>query len=257
LTEQPATGFAPAPPQAAGSPVIELRGITRSFAGVHALRGVDLALYPGEVTGLVGENGAGKSTLVKILTGVLQPDQGLILVDGVPRRLASPRGAQHVGVAATFQEPMVFPDLDVAENILAARQPSRMGVIRWGDIYQRTRSVFAELGIGLDPRALVRNLGVADRQLIEIAKGLSSGARVLLLDEPTAVLSKREIESLFAIVRSLRERGIALVFISHKLDEIQEITDRLIVLRDGRKVAESVTAQMSADDIIRSRGGAG
>lgn len=251
--EPTANGVSPTDQQPAQrSPVIELTGVARSFDGVQALRGVDLALYPGEVAGLVGENGAGKSTLVKILTGVIQPDQGQILVDGLPRRLASPRAAHDAGVAATFQEPMVFPDLDVAENVLAARQPSRLGIVRWGDIYARTRSVFEEVGIGLDPRTLVRNLGVADRQLIEIAKALSSGARVLLLDEPTAVLSKREIESLFAIVRSLRERGIALVFISHKLDEIREITDRLIVLRDGRKVADTLTSQMSADAIIRS-----
>lgn len=250
--EPAASGVSPADGQPARrSPVIELRDVARSFDGVHALRGVDLALWPGEVVGLVGENGAGKSTLVKILTGVIQPDQGQILVDGLARRLANPRAAHDAGVAATFQEPMVFPDLDVAENVMAARQPSRFGIVRWGDIYARTRSVFEEAGIGLDPHTLVRNLGVADRQLIEIAKALSSGARVLLLDEPTAVLSKREIESLFTIAASLRDRGIALVFISHKLDEIREITDRLIVLRDGRKVADAVTSEMTTDDIIR------
>ena len=234
-----------------GRAVVELAGIAHSFDGVVALRGVDLAIYPNEVLGLVGENGAGKSTLVKILTGVIRPNLGKVLVDGVPRRLSSPRAAHELGIAATFQEPMVFPDLDVAENIFATRHPSRLGVVKWGDIYERTIEVFKDVGIRLDPHTLVRHLGIADRQLIEITKALTSQARVLLLDEPTSVLSNREIESLFNILGSLRERGLALVFISHKLDEVREITDRVAVMRDGRKVVEAPTSQITTDEVIR------
>jgi rhamnose transport system ATP-binding protein len=249
-----ATPTVPAGGDGAGdvrTPIVELHGIVRSFGGVAALRGVDLALYPGEVVGLLGENGAGKSTLVKILTGVIQPHGGTIVVDGVPRRLPNPRAARDLGIIATFQEPMVFPDLDVAENVFAGRQSTRMGVVQWGGIYERVQAVFDEVGINLDPRAHVYSLGVADRQLIEIAKALSSGARVLILDEPTSVLSSREIEALFTIVRSLRDRGISVVFISHKLDEVEEITDRVVIMRDGSRVAERETKKASIAEIIQ------
>jgi rhamnose transport system ATP-binding protein len=241
----------PADRPRSSSTVVELRGIAHSFDGVMALRGVDLAIRPGQILGLVGENGAGKSTLVKILTGVVRPDVGTILVDGVPERLSNPRSAHDLGIAATFQEPMVFPDLDVAENVFATRHPARLGVVRWREVYERTRDVLEELGIDLDPSTPVSHLGVADRQLIEIAKALTSQARVLLLDEPTSVLSNREIGTLFGILRSLRDRGLGLVFISHKLDEVMEVTDRVAVLRDGMKVAEAPTAEISVDEIIR------
>jgi rhamnose transport system ATP-binding protein len=232
-------------------PIVELVDIRRSFGGVRALRGVSLSVRSGEILGLLGENGAGKSTLVKILTGVLEPDSGKILVDGKPRRIANPRSARELGIAATFQEPMVFPDLDVAENIFAGRQPTRRGLVGWGQIYTDTEKVLSELGIDLDPRTQVYHLGIADRQLIEIAKSLASGARVLILDEPTSVLSNREIDSLFALLDALRARGIALVFISHKLDEVMAITDRTVVLRDGQLVAERRTAEVSVPELIR------
>ena len=200
-------------------------------------------MRPGEVLGLLGENGAGKSTIVKILTGVLEPDSGRILVDGRPHRIANPRAAHELGIAATYQEPMVFPDLDVAENIFAGRQPTSHGLISWGQIHAQTEEVFAELGIRLDPHVPVYHLGIADRQLIEIAKALLSGARVLIMDEPTAVLSIREIDSLFALLSALRAHGIALVFISHKLDEVMRITDNVVVMRDGELVAERPTSR--------------
>jgi rhamnose transport system ATP-binding protein len=232
-------------------PVVELVDIRRSFGGVRALRGVSLSIRSGEVLGLLGENGAGKSTLVKILTGVLEPDGGQILVDGRPRRIATPRTARELGIAATYQEPMVFPDLDVAENIFAGRQPTHLGLVDWGQIHADTERAIAELGLNLDPHTPVYHLGIADRQLIEIAKSLLSGARVLILDEPTAVLSSREIDSLFALLRSLRTRGIALVFISHKLDEVMAVTDRVAVLRDGELVAERDTAGVSVPELIQ------
>jgi rhamnose transport system ATP-binding protein len=203
------------------------------------------------VLGLVGENGAGKSTLVKMLTGVLEPDQGHILVDGRPQRITNPRTAREFGIAATYQEPVVFPDLDVAENVFAGRQPTQRGMIAWGQIYSGTAEALDELGIQLDPHRPVYQLGIADRQLIEIARSLLSGARVLILDEPTAVLSSREIDRLFALLRSLRSRGVGLVFISHKLDEVMAITDRVNVLRDGELIAGQPTSDVSVPELVR------
>jgi rhamnose transport system ATP-binding protein len=218
-------------------PIVQLVDIRRSFGGVRALKGVSLSIRSGEVLGLLGENGAGKSTLVKILTGVLEPDGGQILVDGKQHRIAGPRTARELGIAATYQEPMVFPDLDVAENIFAGRQPTHRGLVDWGQIHAETERALSELGLNLDPHTPVYHLGIADRQLIEIAKSLLSGARVLILDEPTAVLSSREIDSLFALLSTLRDRGIALVFISHKLD--------------GELVATRDTAGVSVPELIQ------
>ncbi|HEX5191770.1 MAG TPA: sugar ABC transporter ATP-binding protein [Solirubrobacteraceae bacterium] len=244
------TGEGPRAPEP-GTTIVELRGISRSFGGVHALRRVDLTLKAGEVLGLLGENGAGKSTLVKILTGVLSPDEGKIIVDGEPQKFSSSRAAREMGITATYQEPMVFPTLDVAENIFAGRLPTQRGAIQWGDVHQAARTTLDELGVALDPRTPVSQLGIADRQLIEIGKSLSIGARVLVLDEPTAVLSSREIDRLFGIVARLRERGVALMFISHKLDEIKQITDRVVVMRDGQQVAERDSAQVAVGELIR------
>jgi rhamnose transport system ATP-binding protein len=232
-------------------PIVQLIGIRRSFGGLQALSGVSLSLYPGEVVGLLGENGAGKSTLVKILTGVLEPDGGQILVDGVVQRIPNPRVARELGISATYQEPAVFPDLDVAENVFAGRQPTRHGVINWAEVYEKTEQVFTEIGIRLDPHTPVYQLGIADRQLIEIAKALISGARVLILDEPTSVLSSREVDSLFSLLASLRARGIALVFVSHKLDEVTAITDRVVVLRDGAFIAERATKDVTISEMVR------
>jgi len=236
---------------AAGTTIVELRGISRSFGGVRALRGVDLTLRAGEVLGLLGENGAGKSTLVKIITGVISADEGEILVDGELTEFRNSRDARERGITATYQEPMVFPTLDVAENIFAGRLPTERGAIRWRDVHAAARQTLDELGVGLDPHTPVSHLGIADRQLIEIGKSLSTGARVLILDEPTAVLSSREIDRLFGIVRTLRDRGVALMFISHKLEEIREITDRVVVMRDGEQVAERDSGAVPVRELIR------
>ena len=232
-------------------PVVELRGIQRSFGGLQALKGVNLDLRPGEIVGLLGENGAGKSTLVKILTGVLEPDGGQILVDGTVQRIANPRVARDLGISATYQEPAVFPDLDVAENVFAGRQPMRKGVVDWAEMYRRAAEIFEEIGIELDVHAPVYQLGIADRQLIEIAKSLVSGARVLILDEPTSVLSNREVDSLFELLRSLRSRGISLIFVSHKLDEVTSLTDRVVVLRDGVLITERLTKELTIPEMVR------
>ena len=172
--------------------------------------------------GLLGENGAGKSTLVKIVTGVIPPDEGQILVDGEQHSFRNSRDAHALGITATYQEPMMFPTLDVAENIFAGRHPTARGVVRWRDLHEEAEAALRRARRRARPaHAGLRSSGIADRQLIEIAKSLSTGARVLVLDEPTAVLSSREIDRLFEIVRTLRERGVALMFISHKLDEIR------------------------------------
>lgn len=234
-----------------GEPLVEMRNVSKAFGGVHALQNVDLSLYSGQVVGLLGENGAGKSTLVKVLTGVIRPDEGRIFMEGQELRFSNPRGARELGLAATYQEPMVFPDLDIAENIFAGRLPKGHTGVDWDTVYLSAQAILEELGVTLDPRTPVYRLGVADRQLIEIAKALSYKVRVLILDEPTSVLSSREIERLFKIVRSLRDRGMAILFISHKLDEVKDLTDGVIVMRDGCRVAERITSEVSIQELIR------
>jgi rhamnose transport system ATP-binding protein len=235
----------------AALPVVELRDIHHRYDGVQALRGVSFALKRGEVVGLVGENGAGKSTLVKILTGVVQPSAGTILVHGVEQHVSNPQAARQLGIAAMYQEPMLFPDLDVAENIFAGHQiMHRFGVVAWGSIYERARAILEQLRVPIDPHTPVHQLRVADRQLVEIAKALSTGAQVLILDEPTAVLSSREVDALFTIVHGLKERGVAILFISHRLEEVRRWTDRVVVLRDGQQVITCATQDVTIPDLI-------
>ena len=237
---------------AAAPPIVDLYGVSKSYGGVHALSDVSFAIEAATVHALVGENGAGKSTLVKILTGVVHPDAGDVLIDGSAQRIASPQVAQRLGIVAMYQEPTVFPDLTVAENVFAGRQPrTRYRVVDW----QRMRSIVAELLDELDvdfgPESPVRGLGVADRQLLEIAKALSSNARLLIMDEPTAALSPKEVENLFQTVRRLRDRGVAIVFISHRLDEVAELSDSVTVLRDGRHVATQPMGDLSQPELVR------
>ena len=236
----------------AAPPRAELRGISKRFAATQALDDVSLDLLPGEIHALVGENGAGKSTLVKILAGVHQPDSGSLWLDGVETVLHGPAHARSLGIAVVHQEPRLFPDLTVAENVFLGHAPStRLRTIDWGGMRRAAKALFAELDVQFDVGAPVRGLSMADQQLIEIAKALSVDARVLILDEPTASLSAHEVERLFTIVRQLRARGVSILFVSHRLDEVFALSDRATVFRDGRHVVTTATSELTTADLIR------
>ncbi len=233
------------------TPIFQLQHISKSFGGVHALQDVHFDIVPGEVHALLGENGAGKSTLIKIITGVHQPDSGELLLEGRPIRFASTREAQEHGIAAIYQEPSLFPDLDIAENILVGRQPMGRWGVDWKRMYQDASALLQRLGMSLDPRTKARELSVAQQQVVEIARALSINAKVLIMDEPTSSLTQREVEELFTIVRQLRASGTAIVFISHRLEELFALADRVTTLRDGRYVDTRALADVTTADLIR------
>ncbi|GAA3241662.1 sugar ABC transporter ATP-binding protein [Nonomuraea helvata] len=233
------------------TPVLSLSQVSKAFGAVRAVREVSLELFPGEVHALAGENGAGKSTLVKILSGVHRPDSGRILLDGAPVEFGGPADAQRAGVAVIYQEPTLFPDLSVMENIFMGRQPRRRLGIDRRAMRASTAELFGRLGVHLDPDQPARGLSIADQQLVEIAKALSRQARVLVMDEPTAALSGTEVARLFGVARALRSQGCALLFISHRLEEIFELCRRVTVLRDGTYVASDLIADITPDDLVR------
>src|SRR5215217_5831441 len=233
------------------SPIFQVQHLSKSFGGVHALKDVHFEIYPGEVHALLGENGAGKSTLIKIITGVHQPDTGELFLNGRPIHFANTREAQEQGVAAIYQEPSLFPDLDVAENILVGRQPVRQGRIDWKRMYQEAGALLRRLGLPIDPRTKARELSVAQQQVVEIARALSINAKVLIMDEPTSSLTLREVDELFTIVRQLREAGTAIVFISHRLEELFAIADRVTILRDGTYVGTREMAGVTTEEMIK------
>ncbi len=231
---------------------LRMEGISKHFPGVQALTGVDLDVRRGEIHALLGENGAGKSTLILILAGIYKPDAGRILLDGRPARGEDARHAQRLGIGTVFQELSLCPNLSVAENIFAHRQPVR----RWGfidgrEMNRRAEELLRPFGINIPPDAVAGGLSVANQQLVEIAKALSLQARLLILDEPTSALSDEESRRLFDIMRRLKAAGVTMIFITHRLKEIFEIADRATVLRDGRKVATVETKHATADAIIR------
>ncbi|WP_214413702.1 sugar ABC transporter ATP-binding protein [Sphaerisporangium fuscum] len=241
-----------APVAGAATPVLALRQVSKSFGAVRALKGVSLELFAGEAHALAGENGAGKSTLVKTLSGVHRPDEGEVLVDGRPVEFTGPAAAQEAGVAVIYQEPTLFPDLSVAENIFMGRQPrASFGRIDRGAMRAEAAGLFTRLGVALDPARPARGLSIADQQLVEIAKALSRRARVLIMDEPTAALSGNEVARLFSVVRALTEHGCAVLFISHRLEEIFQLCRRVTTLRDGTWVASEPVAGLTADDLVR------
>jgi rhamnose transport system ATP-binding protein len=233
-------------------PIVEFTAVSKHFGGVQALRGVDFRLFPGEVHALVGENGAGKSTLVKILAGIYRPDAGVVKVGGEALELRSPTQAQALGIAVVQQEPMLFPDLDVAENVFMGRHPrDRFGRVDWKRMYREVDQLLASMDVTLSSHTPVQGLSVAEQQLVEIAKALSIQARVLVLDEPTAALSSHEVAELFTIVKQLRERGVAILFVSHRLEEVFSIADRLTVFRDGTHIITAPVGEMNTEEIIR------
>ena len=240
------------------APILELRNIAKSFGATQALEDVSLALHPGEVHALLGENGAGKSTLIKIMTGVYQPDRGEILLAGEDVAIRDTAEAQRHGIAAIYQEPMLFPDLNVAENIFISHQ-GRGAVVGWRRMFREAEAILAELGVALDVRSPARGLTLAAQQSVEIAKAISLNVRVLIMDEPTASLSAHEVGQLFKLVRDLRDQGGAILFVSHRMEEVFEIADKVTVFRDGRLIstvtrAEATPQRAIADMVGREMG---
>ena len=235
------------------APVISLEHAQKSFGAVHALEDGHIDLFGGQVHGLVGENGAGKSTLVKILAGVYRPNSGQLLIDGEEAIFDNAKQSQEAGIAIIFQEPTLFPDLSVAENIFVGVQPlKRFRRIDGRRMRREAAALFEQLGVGLDPDRLARGLSIADQQLVEIAKALTTNARVIVMDEPTAALAMNEVEQLFRIVETLRARGNAVLFISHRLDEIFAICQRVTVMRDGRHVWTKPIDELTVPSVIRA-----
>jgi len=235
------------------APVLAVSHVTKSFGAVAAISDASIELYAGEAHALVGENGAGKSTLVKMLAGVHQPDSGTLTIDGAPVVLGSPAAARDAGVAVIYQEPTMFPDLDVAENVFMGRMPTQgLGRLDREDMRAQVAAVLEMLDVRLDPGRVTRGLSVADQQIIEIAKALTLDARVLVMDEPTAALSAAEVERLVRVIEALRGRGAAIMFISHRLEEVFNICQRVTVMRDGRSVMSRPAAGLTSDELVRA-----
>ncbi|MQY47793.1 ATP-binding cassette domain-containing protein [Rhizobiales bacterium RZME27] len=233
-------------------PVLEMRSISQIFPGVKALDGVSIALHAGEVTALIGENGAGKSTLVKILTGIYRPSEGEIVIDGQPVSFTSAQDAIDAGVTAIHQETVLFDELTVAENIFLGHAPrSRFGLIDWKTMNARAGELLHALESEIDPTIRLKDLSIAQRHLVAIARALSVEARIVIMDEPTAALSRKEIDDLFRIVEGLKKQGKAILFISHKFDEVYEIAENFVVFRDGRAVGNGKLAETPQDTIVR------
>ncbi len=233
-------------------PLLELKNISKRFGGIHALKGVDFDLYPGEVHAVVGENGAGKSTLMRILAGVYRPDTGEMYWRGQPIRLHSPKDALDHGIAMIHQELSVMPVLTVAENIFLGRQPTTpTGVIDWKRMYREADAALKSLGFVLDVRKKLEEYPLGVHQLVEIARTITSGAQVLIMDEPTSALSPKETERLLELVRELARQGHSVIYISHFLEEVMQVADRITVLRNGEKIATLPAAATTKDEIIR------
>lgn len=231
-------------------PLLQMRGITKSFPGVRALKGIDLDLGQGEVLALLGENGAGKSTLIKVLGGAHVPEQGAIEIEGQSVSIANPQDSQRAGIGIIYQEFNLVPELTVRENIFLGQEG---GTLRWVNArseHQRARKLFERLGVPIDPEATCGSLTVAQQQIVEIAKALSQDASIIVMDEPSAALTLKEVDSLFAIIRELKAQDIGIIYISHRLDEIFQIADRVTVLRDGEHVGTEPIAALTRETMI-------
>ena len=230
--------------------LLSLKNIRKTFGGIRALKGVSLSLDEGEVLALVGENGAGKSTLVKVLTGIYHPEEGQINVRGSELVFDDAHAAGRAGIAAVHQETVMFDELSVAENIYMGRQPMKKGVIDWATMNSQAQVILDEIGAPFKSDVLVKSLGPAERHLVEISRALSQEAKVVILDEPTAALSRQEINDFYGIVRRLRDQGKGIIFITHKFDEIFSLADRYLVLRDGASVGEGRIADATEDSLV-------
>ncbi|MBC7813074.1 MAG: sugar ABC transporter ATP-binding protein, partial [Burkholderiales bacterium] len=232
-------------------PLLVMENITKSFYGVKVLDDVSLDLYSGEVLALLGENGAGKSTLIKILNGDYQRDAGDIMLEGQRVEFREPRDAEQRGIRMIYQELHYAPDLSVAENLLLGHLPCKGWFVDWSAVEATAQRYLSMLKVAISPRALMRDLSVVEREIVEIVKALVIQARIIVMDEPTAALTPREVDRLFEIINNLREQGVSIIYISHRLDEIPRIADRVTVLRDGKHVATRAIAEVTTRDMTR------
>ena len=237
---------------APGAPVIEMTDISITFPGVKALDGVDFRMFPGEVHSLMGENGAGKSTLIKALTGVYSVDSGVIRLSGHHVTFANPAQAQAAGISTVYQEVNLLGNLTVAENVMLGREPRRFGGIDWRTMRRRASEILAGLHLDIDPNSLLNSHSLAVQQLVAIARAIDVQAKVLILDEPTSSLDVEEVAELFRVIRTLKESGVAILFVSHFLDQVYEISDRLTVLRNGQLVGEYLTHELLRIDLVQA-----
>jgi rhamnose transport system ATP-binding protein len=234
------------------APLLQLNAITKSFDAVRALKGVSFSLNAGEVHALLGENGAGKSTLIKVITGAHQPNTGTIAINGTTVEKLTPASAHKLGIAAIYQQPALFPDLSAAENIaLGLEPPSGFRRINWAQRSAQARELLKRVGADIDPDTEVRELSMPQQQLVEIARSLGKGARILIMDEPTASLTQKEVELLFGVMRQLRKDGVGIIYISHRLEEIFAVADRVTVLRDGESVGTHLVSDIDKSKLIR------
>ena len=232
-------------------PILEIKGLCKSFPGVNALDSVDFSVREGEVHALVGENGAGKSTLIKILSGAYQKDSGEVIFEGKSITTQNPHHAQQIGISTIYQEFNLAPNLSVTENILLGKLPLRGMIVDWAEAKRRASEILESLGVTMRMDQPIRTLPVADKQLVEIAKALAHQSRLLIMDEPSAVLGEKEMEKLYQVVRSLKEKGITIVYISHRLIEIFDIADRVTVLKDGQFVATRVVSEVTMPELVK------
>jgi ribose transport system ATP-binding protein/rhamnose transport system ATP-binding protein len=237
------------PEDAGQAPRLEVRRVSKSFLGANALEDVSLTVAPGQVLALIGENGAGKSTLIRILSGAHRPDTGDVLINGEPVDISGPKSAEDLGIATVYQELSLFPDLSVAENLVFGRFPGK-GVINWRKTKEDASRFLRDLGLHVDVTSKVRDLSVAEKQMLEIAKALHRRAQIVILDEPTAVLGGEDVEHLLHLVHGLKERGVSVIFVSHRLEEVFGLADRYIVLKDGKLTGAGKIADTDHDDLV-------
>ena len=235
---------------AATTPFLEMKGITKQFPGVLALNQVDLSVYPGRVLALVGENGAGKSTLMKVLSGVHRRDAGEILIEGKSVEITSPLASRQMGISIIYQELSVLNNMDVAENIFVGREKKKNGFVDKKRQHEEARALLERVGLNIDTHTMTRRLSTAQKQMVEVAKALSYNSRLIIMDEPTSSLTDKETAMLMDIIRKLRDEGVAIVFISHRMNEIFEISDEIAVMRDGEMVQHMITSEVDEQQVI-------